>query len=72
LELINKNLSGDSKFNHEEFKSVVRELDPFNTGFVQLDQLLKFFKEEISHYEEGDRKKERGILDSLRSIAIPS
>ena len=47
-------------------------MDPFNTGFVQLTQVRKFFNEEVAFYQEVDLEQERKILDTLRSIAIPS
>jgi len=49
LQHINKGLSG-AAFKESEFKTVILEMDPFNTGFVQLAQVRKFFNEEVSFY----------------------
>jgi hypothetical protein len=50
LEIVNENLSGTTKFKFEDFKAVILEMDPYNTGFIQLAQVRKFFNEEVAHY----------------------
>ena len=59
-------------FTDEEIDLVLNELDPYNTGVIQINHIQRLFIEEINFHTQVTQNKPNTLLTKLRSKAFPA
>lgn len=59
-------------FQDDEVQQILGELDPYQTGAIQINLVQQYFREEIEFHKLLSLKRPQEIIEKIRSVAFPN
>lgn len=55
-----------TNFSDEEVEIIMNELDPYNTGAIQINLVKRYFHEEIDYHKQVSLRRPHEIIEKIR------